>query len=99
MLNLKGGKEMTNKEAIEQLKWVGNRICQITYSPETFDALDLAIKALEERPQGECRTCRYRDPEDKKCDCGALERQGCPFPVSDNYFCKFYEKDGAENEQ
>lgn len=48
------------------------------------------------RPQGECRTCRHRDPEDKKCDCGALERQGCPFPVSDNYFCKFYEKGGAE---
>lgn len=47
-------------------------------------------------PQGECRTCRHRDPEDKKCDCGGLERQGCPFPVSDDYFCKFYEKGGAE---
>lgn len=48
------------------------------------------------RPQGECRTCTHRDPEDKKCDCGGLERQGCPFPVSDDYFCKFYEKGGAE---
>lgn len=44
---------MTNKEAIEQLKWVENRICQITCLPETFEALGLAIKALEERPQGE----------------------------------------------
>jgi hypothetical protein len=43
-------------------------------------------------PQGECKTCTHRDPEDKKCDCGALERQGCPFPVSDDYFCKFYER-------
>jgi len=50
----------------------------------------------EERPQGECRTCIHRDPEDKKCDCGGIERQGCPFPVSDDYFCKFYEKGGAE---
>lgn len=50
----------------------------------------------EERPQGECRTCRHRDPKDKKCDCGGQERQGCPFPVSDDYFCKFYEKGGAE---
>lgn len=50
----------------------------------------------EERPQGECRTCRHRDPEDKKCDCGGLERQGCPFPVSDDYCCKFYEKGGVE---
>lgn len=49
-----------------------------------------------DRPQGECKTCRHRDPEDKKCDCGGLERQGCPFPVSDDYFCKFYEKGGAK---
>lgn len=50
----------------------------------------------DERPQGECKSCRHRDPEDKKCDCGEQERQGCPFPVSDDYFCKFYEKGGAE---
>ena len=42
--------------------------------------------------KGECKTCRHRDPEDKKCDCGAKERQGCIFPVSDNYYCKYYEK-------
>ena len=42
---------MTNKEAIERLKWVKKRICDITYSPESFEALDLAIKALEERPK------------------------------------------------
>lgn len=48
------------------------------------------------RPQRECRTCRHRDPEDKKCDCGELERAGCLFPVSDDYFCKFYEKGGTE---
>lgn len=42
-------------------------------------------------PLGECRTCKRRDPEDKKCDCGAMERQ-FNFPVSDNYFCKYYEK-------
>lgn len=39
---------MTNKEAIEQLKWVKKRICDITYSPESFEAINLAIKALEE---------------------------------------------------
>lgn len=38
---------MTNKEAIEQLKWVKKRICDITYSPESVEALELAIKALE----------------------------------------------------
>lgn len=48
------------------------------------------------RPQGTCKTCVHRDPGDKKCDCGGQERLGCLFPVSDNYFCKFYEKGGAE---
>lgn len=48
---------MTNKEAIEQLRWVQKRICDITYSPESFEAIELAIKALEEPEQGkfECR--------------------------------------------
>lgn len=50
----------------------------------------------EERPHGECKSCRHRDPEDKKCDCGGQERQGCPFPVSDDYYCKYYEKSGAD---
>lgn len=36
-----------------------------------------------------CRECRHRDPEDHKCDCGQNERQGCPFPVDDDYFCKY----------
>lgn len=49
-----------------------------------------------QRPQGECKSCRYRDPEDKKCDCGGMERQGCIFPVSDNYYCKYYERDKEE---
>lgn len=56
---------------------------------------DQARKEFE-RPQGECKTCRHRDPEDKKCDCGGQERQGCPFPVSDDYYCKYYENGGAE---
>lgn len=60
------------------------------------NAVQTAIKCMHERPQGECRTCIHRDPEDKKCDCGGIERQGCIFPVSDDYFCKFYEKGGAE---
>ena len=38
---------MTNKEAIKRLEWVKKRISDITYSPESFEALNLAIKALE----------------------------------------------------
>lgn len=95
---------MTNKEAISILKehqehWerlTHEKICPEDDGIETIKALEIAIKAIEERPQGECKSCRHRDPEDKKCDCGAKERQGCPFPVSDDYFCKLYDKGGAE---
>ena len=90
---------MTNKEAIEILtgcKQYGSSEPE-KMRMEYKEAIALAIKALEElRPQGECESCRHRDPEDKKCDCGGQERQGCPFPVSDDYYCKYYEKGGAE---
>ena len=39
-----------------------------------------------------CGECKHRDPEDKKCDCGMFERQGCIFPVADDYFCKYGER-------
>lgn len=44
----------------------------------------------------ECKDCIHRDPEDKKCDCGQMERQGCIFPVADDYFCKYGERRADE---
>ena len=44
-----------------------------------------------------CGECKHRDPEDKKCDCGMFERQGCIFPVADDYFCKYGERRADEN--
>lgn len=64
----------------------------IIWCDKTPDGLPL----MDLRPQGECKSCRHRDPEDKKCDCGGQERQGCPFPVSDDYYCKYYERGDAE---
>lgn len=49
-------------------------------------------------PVVRCKDCVHRDPEDKGCDCGSLARQGCLFPVDDNYFCGYGErKDGGIN--
>lgn len=87
---------MTNKDAIKILSQLKYPYPEYYKDIEVNEALDIAIEALEEKPQGDCKSCRHRDPEDKRCDCGAKERQGCPFPVSDDYFCKFYEKGGAE---
>ena len=44
-----------------------------------------------------CGECKHRDPENKKCDCGMFERQGCIFPVSDDYFCKYGERRADEH--
>lgn len=54
--------------------------------------IDHAKPAADVRPVVLCKNCRYRDPEDKKCDCGQLERAGCVFPVDDDYFCADGEK-------
>lgn len=43
-------------------------------------------------PLVRCKDCVHRDPEDHKCDCGGLERQGCPFKVDDDYYCKYGER-------
>ena len=65
---------MTNKEAIEQLKWVKKRICDITYSPESFEAIDIAIKALEKEASREDRSAK-RKPEKEKIEALAIEYQ------------------------
>lgn len=47
------------------------------------------LPAVDAVPVVRCRECVHRDPEDKKCDSGELERAGCIFPVDDDYFCKW----------
>lgn len=97
---------MTNEEAITILEELA-RCCnyEVVIDSEDVEALNKAIKVLKnERPKGKCKTCSHRDPEDKKCDCGGLERVGCQFPVSDNYYCKYYERrtwdaEEVDNEQ
>lgn len=44
-----------------------------------------------------CKDCKHRDPEDHKCDSGALERVGCIFSVADDYFCAWGERRDAND--
>ena len=64
-----------------------------------FTCEKLAFFDGKNTPQGcplidivRCGECKHRDPEDKKCDSGMLERAGCIFPVDDDYFCKYGER-------
>ena len=52
----------------------------------------MALEKADVREVVYCKDCRHRDPEDKKCDCGQLERAGCVFPVDDEYFCAYGEE-------
>ena len=56
-----------------------------------IDYLD-EVPAADVRPVVRCKDCRHRDPEDRKCDSGKMERQGCVFPVDDDYFCAYGER-------
>lgn len=59
------------------------------------EGIKILLEKIEKAPAADvvevvrCRDCRYRDPEDKKCDSGELERAGCVFPVDDDYFCAY----------
>lgn len=80
-VNMKGSEIMTNKEVVERLKWVEKRICDITYSPESFEALEIAIKVFEEKSQDNliqsltelcnkyCKNCPIPDVPDDCHDC------------------------------
>ena len=78
------------------------RFCSFYHETYTDNEI---IKILDDIPTADvvevvrCRECKYRDPEDHKCDCGGQERQGCPLPVRGNYFCADGErKDGGQDE-
>ena len=58
-----------------------------------------AIPAADVVEVVRCKDCIHRDPEDRKCDCGGQERQGCPLPVRGSYFCAHGKrKDGGRDE-
>lgn len=52
---------MTNKEAIERLKWVKKRIGEITYSPESLEALNIAIGAIKRDTKVDDITFHWND--------------------------------------
>lgn len=59
---------------------------------DRFEEFLKSIPAADVQPVVLCRDCRHRDPEDRKCDSGEMERQGCVFPVDDDYFCAYGER-------
>lgn len=78
--------------AIKALKKPQVTVFAENASKEEIEDFKQELENVLEKSQGECKTCKHCDPEDKKCDCGELERQGCIFPVSDDYYCKYYER-------
>ena len=91
-------KRMEKKEYIEReyvIKCMEDSYKNAGISAEAKAKMTRWLKkapAADVRPVVLCRDCKHRDPEDHRCDCGGMERQGCPFPVDDDYFCSYAEK-------
>lgn len=64
------------------------------------------IGKYEERPQGECKTCKHYKPYrntwgetrgDGYCSIKRMTQDGeLEINVNDDFYCKYYEKGGAE---
>ena len=75
----------------EAIKHITSKYDECLSVGDVIEELD-AIPAADVVPVVRCKDCRHRDPEDKKCDSGQTERQGCPFKVADDYFCAYGER-------
>ena len=86
---------MTNKEAISIIKIIGEDYTPRTTFQAVNEALDLAIKALEERPTGEWIGIEEYDdyPNKKVCECSEC---GKMISISHNDFPNFCENCGAD---
>lgn len=54
---------------------------------ETAREIIADAPTIDAVPVVRCKDCKYRDPEDKKCDHGGLVHQNVPFAVADDHFC------------
>lgn len=100
---------MTNEEAIKELnKHFPSTSCG-EYK-ELIKALNMAIEALQkdikrhemvirasERHLGivRCKDCKYRDPEDERCDHGAVNFL---LRRTDDDYCSYGERKGGDDE-
>lgn len=46
-----------------------------------------------------CKNCKHRDPEDRKCDCGGMPWNTQAFPVPDDWFCPYGEKEDYQSKK
>ena len=86
------------KEIIDKAPTVPTlEICKDCSSKAYENGFEAGVEASKREANNaivRCKDCKHRDPEDRKCDCGGVERQGCTLPVSDDYFCMFGEERG-----
>ena len=55
------------------------------YDYKRISALLIEFSTVDAEPVIRCKNCKYRDPEDHKCDCGHDIRW--QLPREDNWFC------------
>ena len=89
---------MTREEAIkvlrtESVELGGNAVSVCRF----LEALDMAVKALEDVPVVRCRECNHCDPENYHCD--HPMSTAAPLRRKPDDFCSYGErKEGADND-
>ena len=76
-------------------------VVRVEFDRDKF--LEMIDKFKEENPDFmevvRCKDCKYRDPEDRKCDHGGLEHMGVMFPVKDEWYCADGERKGSDESE
>lgn len=89
-------KEYIEREALIKEGWLLQRTVYGNGSA-TIESKQLKdIPTADVVPVVRCKECIRRDPADHKCDCGGMARQGCPFPVADDYYCAYGKRKGGD---
>lgn len=61
------------------------------WAAQLADGSHICVVENEYIPLIRCKECKYRDPEDRKCDCGMWH---FPYITKDNDFCSYGEREG-----
>ena len=73
-------------------KYFSENSCACCSMEECADAVADA-PAVDAVPVVKCKDCKYRDPENKRCDCGCWH---IPFITNDNDYCSYGEHRKSE---
>ena len=85
---------LTERERKKMMAKIPDGWLVITHVDRKGIKIDMEMKELVM-----CKNCKHRDPEDRKCDCGGMPWNTQAFPVPDDWFCPYGEKEDYQSKK